>query len=59
MIHTSWRRESSNVSLVELDKLPFEYEFQSHYLLEKWIKQCKQGRIRQEDEKEGEEEEEE
>ena len=40
---TSWWSESSNVSLVVLDKLLF-----SHInLLEKWIKQCKLGRIRQ------------
>ena len=40
---TSRWSESSNVSLVVLDKLLF-----SHInLLEKWIKQCKLGRIRQ------------
>ena len=45
MIHTSWRSESSNVSLVILDKLLFGCR--SRNLLEKWIKQYQFGHIRQ------------
>ena len=42
---TSWRSESSNMSLVILDKLLFGCR--SRNLLEKWIKQYQFGNIRQ------------